>query len=481
MKNLLYIWIVLAGTGIFTGCDHFLDDAPRGNAIAQTAEDYDRMFNASQIMNMMLNEAYYTYWKNDELIFTEDCYNTIAQLASYPTSVQAAIEYRDQVYRDDENSLEWEKCYNQIYVFNAIANGVMQADGDEAEKKFLLAEARVSRAYMHFLLAQWYAMPYNETTASTEWAIPIVTEANTQVSKYKRATVEELYTWIITEMEEACPLLKEREEHRMRCYKATGYALLGKVYFQMGKYEKALEPLRISYRLLQGDPNVYLTDYKNKQASFGYTEMGMMEIMSFIPFVYSDNETLYCKFNPTMRNYYLPFYNMAPTDYLKPEIYVLFSEKDLRRNLISTKNTLGESLPYPYCGALGAHTNLGCALPEVYLMLAECEARAGSESEAKRILKEFRSYRLLDGYEDVPASVKTKEELIRFCVEEQTREFVGTGYRFYNVRRLWNDPLFQDWKPITHTVGKQVFTLREAQLKIAYPKAILNWNEDWKK
>ena len=82
MKNLLYIWIVLAGTGIFTGCDHFLDDAPRGNAIAQTAEDYDRMFNASQIMNMMLNEAYYTYWKNDELIFTEDCYNTIAQLAS---------------------------------------------------------------------------------------------------------------------------------------------------------------------------------------------------------------------------------------------------------------------------------------------------------------------------------------------------------------------------------------------------------------
>ena len=84
-----------------------------------------------------------------------------------------------------------------------------------------------------------------------------------------------------------------------------------------------------------GRPNVYLTDYKNKQASFGYTEMGMMEIMSFIPFVYSDNETLYCKFNPTMRNYYLPYYNMAPTDYLKPEIYVLFSEKDLRRNLIS--------------------------------------------------------------------------------------------------------------------------------------------------
>ena len=81
-------------------------------------------------------------------------------------------------------------------------------------------------------------------------------------------------------------------------------------------------------------------------------------------------------------------------------------------------------------------------------MLAECEARAGSESEAKRILKEFRSYRLLDGYEDVPASVKTKEELIRFCAEEQTREFVGTGYRFYNVRRLWNALCFRIGNPL---------------------------------
>ena len=267
----------------------------------------------------------------------------------------------------------------------------------------------------------------------------------------------------------------------MRCYQATGHALLGKVYFQMGKYEKALEPLRTAYELLQGDPNVYLTDHKVKQASYGYKEMGMFDIMSYIPFVYNDNETLYCKYNPTMRNYYLPYYNMAPTDYLKPEIYQLFDEEDLRRNLISTKNAMGEPLPYPYSGALGAYMNLGCALPEVYLMLAECEARAGLESESRRILEEFRGYRLLSGFEIIPQSVQTKNDLIRFCVEEQTREFVGTGYRYYNVRRLWNDPLFQDWMPITHTVGSQVYTLEETQLKTAYPETVLIWNEEWRK
>lgn len=113
--------------------------------------------------------------------------------------------------------------------------------------------------------------------------------------------------------------------------------------------------------------------------------------------------------------------------------------------------------------------------------MAECEARAGLESESRRILEEFRGYRLLSGFEIIPQSVQTKNDLIRFCVEEQTREFVGTGYRYYNVRRLWNDPLFQDWKPITHTVGSQVYTLEETQLKTAYPETVLIWNEEWRK
>lgn len=481
MKHITtYLAAALAALTL-SSCDDFLDEAPRGNAIASTVEDYDMMFNGSQIMNLLLFEQYYTYWKNDELIFTPDCYNTIAQACSYPTSVEAAIEYRDKVYRDDENSLEWEKLYNQIYVFNSIAGGVMEATGDETAKRQLLAEARVSRAYMHFLLAQWYAMPYDKATAATETAIPIVTEANTNAAEYPLVSVEELYSWVTREMEEAVPELKEREEHSMRCYKATGYALLGKVYFFMGEYAKALEPLRSAYRLLQGDANVHLTDYREKMAPYGYSELPMMTAMSFVPFVYKDPETLYCKFNPTMRNYYLPYYNMAPTDYLRPDIYALFSDHDLRRNLISTKNTLSQPLPYPYAGTLGAHTNLGCSVPEVWLMLAECEARAGDEGEARRLLTDFRRYRMQEGYEAVPSGVTTRDELTRFAVDEQTREFVGTGYRFYNVRRLWRDPLFQDWKPITHTVGDKTFTLSETQLKLDFPETLLNWNKTWRK
>ena len=50
-----------------------------------------------------------------------------------------------------------------------IVNGVMDADdGTREEKQRLQAEARVGRAYMHFLLAQFFGKPYNESTASQD-------------------------------------------------------------------------------------------------------------------------------------------------------------------------------------------------------------------------------------------------------------------------------------------------------------------------
>ena len=43
MRNLFYVLNILIGMFLFSGCDHFLDEAPRGNAIAETVEDYDKI------------------------------------------------------------------------------------------------------------------------------------------------------------------------------------------------------------------------------------------------------------------------------------------------------------------------------------------------------------------------------------------------------------------------------------------------------
>ena len=267
MKKILAL---LCSAALLTACNDFLDEAPRGYTIPELTEDYDKLLNDGTMNNMLFFDAYYPAWKSDELIYTEGSLAAVSQISTFPTSIEAAAELRSDIYRADQTSTEWNTAYNQIYTLNVIANEVMNSRGNEAAKQHLQAEARVRRAYMHWLLAQWYAMPYDEATADGQLTIPIVTEANTQVMDYDRATMRELYDWITAEMEEACPQLEEREEHRMRCYKATGYALMGKVYFGMNRYDDALRALRTAYDLLRDDPNVYLTDHNEKQAAYGY-------------------------------------------------------------------------------------------------------------------------------------------------------------------------------------------------------------------
>lgn len=474
-----YLSYSLAALLFCGSCDNFLDKQPRGNAIAESTEHYNGLFNNVQLMNLSFSESYYSYWKSDEIIFTPRCYTDLAGFSSYPQSIANAFQYREKVYREDENCLEWANCYNHIYTYNVIVNGVPDATGDEIQKKYLLAEARVSRAYMHFLLAQWFAMPYNESTADSEPAVPIVTKANSQVNQFERATVKQLYDFVTTEMEAACPDLEERNEHKMRIYKATGYTLLGKVYWMMGKYDRAIAPLTTAKAIIENDPTTYFYDYNEEQEAFGYEEMSMEDLDAIIPYKFRSHEVLFNKQNALMLSFYANYYAQV-VPYLKPEFYALFDEHDLRRNRIITKDNASEPLPYPSAVFPGSMINFGVELPELYLMLAESEARAGSTDNARRLLLELREKRMLTGHAAIPADVRTQEELIRFCVDEQTREFIGCGHRWYNVRRLWNDPLFQDMKPITHYDGTATYTLKEPQLKIEIPETVLIWNENWR-
>lgn len=478
MKKILTL--LCSAAMLATACDDFLDEAPRGYTIPELTEDYDKLLNDGTMNNMLFFDAYYPAWKSDELIYTEGSLATVSQLSSFPTSIEAAAELRSDIYRADQTSTEWNTAYNQIYTLNVIANEVMNSRGNEAAKQHLQAEARVRRAYMHWLLAQWYAMPYDEATADEQLTIPIVTEADTQVMDYDRATMRELYDWITAEMEEACPQLEEREEHRMRCYKATGYALMGKVYFGMKRYDDALRALRTAYDLLRDDPNVYLTDHNEKQAAYGYRELTMSEMLAYMPYAYRDNEALFCKYSGCMKEYYPAYYGTEPAEYLSPDVYALYDEHDLRRNLIITRDAAGNPLTYPTSTFYTSQVNVGCKLPEVYLMLAECEARAGSTDEARSILAELRRTRVMPGYEEVPQSITTREDLVRYCFDEEAREFAGSDFRYYNVRRLWNDPLFQEQKPLTAQVGGQTCTWQESGLQTDLPETVLIWNENWR-
>lgn len=491
MKTIRLLGASLGLLLLAAGCDSFLDEQPRGYAIPETTDNYNGMFNTIQFMNMNMED--YTLWLNDDILFDQTCIDGLTDAFSYssfdPESLLRAFRYERDIYKPTENCHVWEMCYQNCYSFNVIANGVMSSTGGtQAEKEALQAEARVSRAWMHFILAQIFARPWNPDIADTELTIPIVTEANTSVKEFDRATMRELYDFITTEMEEAVPLLEDRPDHNMRVYMTTGHALLGKMYWMMGEYEKALAPLRTAYERSKSETNFHLQDYNVLMEKYGYRELTADELNgeqlatadALLSYTYSNPEVLWVKQNPCYSPYRFWSYGLV-TYYIKPEVYALFGEHDLRRCLIPTKYPSGGPTPYPVgCIRDGLSPNYGVDLSEVYLALAECEARAGSEDDARRVLTEFRSKRVRTGYEEIPATVQTRDDLVRFCLEEQHREFMGRMQRYYNMRRLWNDPLFQQEKPITHSDGTSTYTMQEDNLYLELPEGVLKWNENWR-
>ena len=125
-------------------------------------------------------------------------------------------------------------------------------------------------------------------------------------------------------------------------------------------------------------------------------------------------------------------------------------------------------------------TNIGITSPDLYLMYAECLARIGHESDAVALLEELRSRRLPSGQSAVPAECSSGDALVKFSLEERMRENLGYGLSWFDMRRLWNDPLFQDMKQMyVHTDGEQEYTLSEQRLVMRIPPAILAWHPDY--
>ena len=124
-------------------------------------------------------------------------------------------------------------------------------------------------------------------------------------------------------------------------------------------------------------------------------------------------------------------------------------------------------------------TNFGITTPDLFLMYAECLARTGNDDEAAALLEELRAARMPAANAAVPASL-SGDELVRYAVAERMRENLGYGASWFDMRRLWADPLFQDMKQwYVHTDGVQEYTLTEQRLVMRIPPSVMIWHDDY--
>lgn len=468
MKKILFS-ICFVGTLILSSCSmsDFLDVKPRGKEIATKMDHFVGELNHSTLLSFAGN-IYFA--------------NLGEELTNYPAPMEKlmaqqkepgvlAFKYDNAPFANEYVSTEWDNYYSKIYQYNAIIDGVMDAvDGTELQKRQIQAEARVQRAYMHFCAAMMFTKPYNAATAATDLSVPIVTKADTQGSEgYTRATTKEFYDWIIAEMKAALDIIPDGYGIT-RCYSAAANILLGRVYWYIGDYQNALTYLKTGYDKVQADSHYKFLNYRANDNTW----KGTKAFYNTYPDLWNSSETIIVR--------YITLTDLvnesSPILFIKPEYVDMYAEGDLRINHLTKHAATGGMRP------AGRKThNLMVDLPELYFMLAECEARVGSEANARDLMLEYRKSRFADDASAaIPQTVATKDELIKFIVSERILEYPARGASVIDMKRLWNDPLFQFKKAnFTHTViGGETYTMDEAaQLTWKIPYTVKKFHADW--
>ena len=78
--------------------------------------------------------------------------------------------------------------------------------GDKDVKELAKAEAKIMRAWDHFILINTFAKAYNPETAATDGGVAIIDKYDLEATPTK-STVAQVYDFIIKYIEESLPYL----------------------------------------------------------------------------------------------------------------------------------------------------------------------------------------------------------------------------------------------------------------------------------
>jgi len=356
-------------------------------------------------------------------------------------------------YVDKMDDFDWNAMYKGLYTDNVVIAGVLDSKGGSAEERnAIYAEALIQRAFTYFTLVNSYGKQYDAATAATDPGVPLLLEAKLFV-KLERATVAQVYTQVLKDLEIAIPLIPVSQVNAVRPNRAAAYALLAKVQLNMRNFSAAQQAAEQSLALTST-----LYDYNNFVGT------------SKIPFprLVDNREVLLRKVSRTS-------YSALQ---LSDDLLNLLGTKDLRYTLFTKDgSTFWQNFSGTgYWAGNGTDAaNVGLSVSETLLIRAECLARAGKRDDAVKILNDLRKFRFLK--EDYAAlSATSDQQALEMVINERRREFFGTGLRWFDQKRLNKDAAFA--KPFTRVFSGVTYTLLPNSNAYVFPLSSLIVNQN---
>ena len=221
-----------------TACEDKLDIVPLGETTLDSVDDLETLLNQVPMLYQtenqfeMLCNNMYTKWDGLPDLLANSNSVTYA-LVKYDETV-------DRVNLTTSSSL-YEDLYSNINYMNVVISKAPEADGDEAKRIRIIAEAQVLRAWYHFLLVNMHAKQYDEATAAQLGGIAYVDNTNVGEQKTK-LTLKEVYERILADCsdEVLAKLIQSHVDDPCRFGVDFGYGVRAKVLFQMKHYDEAL-------------------------------------------------------------------------------------------------------------------------------------------------------------------------------------------------------------------------------------------------
>jgi len=447
----------------------FLEVVPKGKLVAQKVSDYSLLLSNLDLINI---GAIAQVAMSDEVAAIEP-YFTGASLKT-----QRLFRWDDVIYQPGEDAAEIKAPMQNIYLFNKIINEVPNAtEGTEQQKNAIAAEAMAGRAWTYFLLINYFGKPYNQSTSATDPGFPIVKDADVTATRFTRASVKEVYDFIVNDLLTAIPNLPSKTTHRARMSKAAAEGLLGKVYLFMGKSNEALPQLNAALTdISNAEIPVRLYDYNVTFAPGGaFLPIGLFG--PAYPSTPNIQESVFAKQG------YNSWTFSASELVLSRQTVDLFDASDLRLKFYSKAAYFGPDYPNGLLRKMGpSNLQYGVLVPDLYLLRAECKARLNDLPGAKTDLETLRKNRMPLANSNVPVAIAGQQlPLLKFIFDERIREFALMGYRWFDMRRQSVDPLFSN-STVTHTLYSatggvtSTFTLKPERLVLRLPQKLMDEN-----
>lgn len=443
MKNYIIRVIGCFIVLVFLSCDkqELLDKKPRTDLIVPASlEEMRGLLNNTEVVNMSHSLP--------TLSADEYFHSDLKSLNAARTAIERnSYTWEKDIYGGEQQIRDWFMPWQSVFYANVVLEQfekLSAKDQESKEGKEVKAWALFIRAFSFYELVANFAPTWDPATAASDLGIPLRLSASVGEIK-QRASVKETYAQIFKDLEESSVLFSDDfpSLSRNKGSKIAVYALQARIYLSMRDYAQAgnaADKCLAMYNALVD----YNTLTQVRDAPFGFYHAELILASRVV-------------------SYSVTWAGSPGPVLIDRVILNSYAENDLRKKIFFGFTKGEYYLKRTYAFGLGPFS--GLATDEVYLIKAECLARAGDTNGAMTVLNTLLKTRWVTNT-FVPYTAANSANALEQILMERRKELVWRGMRWADVKRLNKEGANIT---LVRKVGDQMYTLPPNDPRYIFP------------